>query len=126
MGNFGAPVHLEATSSNASGAGGTPFLLYPSGSKTAFTLASTQYLTITDIIFISTAEAAYVLAFDAAIATSAGGALGTIIAKGKATKEGGLAHHFETPMTGPKGVMPYLCADVGQVDCILVGYIQNT
>jgi hypothetical protein len=120
---FGEPIHLEAYGANASPAV-IPFVLYKAGSKTAFTLKSTQYITITDIIFSSTAGGTFAVAFEtlASVVPTAG----TRIAVGEASVAGGLAHHFETPMEGMKGVTPSLFADAGQVDCVMTGYVNET
>jgi hypothetical protein len=120
----GNPVHLEASDDDASA--GINFTMYRSGSTTAITLGAGQYLTITDVVFISTAGGVYTLAFDALLSGSHAADAGTWIAKGNADAVGGLAHHFETPRTGPKGVMPRLLAAAGQVDVVLTGYIQET
>jgi hypothetical protein len=115
---FGDPVHGEVISADASGAG-VAVTLYPGGSLTARTLASNEFLTITDVIFISTAGGVYDLIFG----TSAGA--GKHIVKGDADALGGLAHHFETPIAGPVGVTPLLIAAAGQVDLVITGYINR-
>jgi hypothetical protein len=124
--NIGDPVHLEVDTSDAHAAGGVVFRLYKAGSKTAISLASNQWVTITDILLIMTAGGAYVIAFDAALTTSTDGTQGTLIAKGNAGTKGGMAHHFETPIEGLKGVLPYICADAGVLTCVLTGYIQES
>ena len=113
----GDPVHGEIISTDASGAG-VAVTWYPSGSTTARTLASDEYLAITDVLFISTAGGVYDLVFGAV-----GG--GKHIAKGNAAALGGLAHHFETPVVGVKGVNALLIAEAGQVDLIVQGYIAK-
>jgi hypothetical protein len=115
---FGDPFHGEVISADASGAG-VAVALYPAGTTTARTLLSTEFVTITDVILISTAGGVYDLIFG----TSAGA--GKHIAKGNASALGGLAHHFETPIAGPAGVVPLLIAAAGQVDLIVTGYINK-
>ena len=110
----GDPIHGEVSSADASG--GVAFTLYPAGSVTARTLASNEFVVITDIIFIATVGGAYAL-------VAAADSAGRRIAKGIADAKGGLAHHFETPRTCPVGVTPKLIAAAGQVDCIITGYI---
>jgi hypothetical protein len=112
----GDPVHGEVVSADASGAG-VAVLWYPSGSQTARTLLSTEFVTITDVILISTAGGVYDLIFG----TTTGA--GKHIVKGNADALGGIAHHFETPLTGPVGVNARLIAAAGQVDLIISGSI---
>ena len=114
----GDPVKGEIVSADASGAG-VAVTWYPAGSATARVLASDEYLAITDILFISTAGGVYDLIFG----TTTGA--GKHIAKGNAAALGGLAHHFETPAVGPKGVNALLIAAAGQVDLIVQGYIAK-
>jgi hypothetical protein len=116
--HIGDPVHGEVISANASGAG-VAVILYTSGTATVRTLAANEYLTITDVILISTAGGVYDLIFG----TAAGA--GKHIVKGIADAKGGLAHHFETPQTGPIGVNALLIADAGQVDLCVTGYITK-
>jgi hypothetical protein len=113
----GEPFHAEVVSADASG--GVAFTLYSAGSATSRTLLSTEYVVITDLIFISTAGGTY------KIVAGTADAAGKRVAKGNAEALGGLAHHFETPFTCPKGVVPYLIAAAGQVDCVLTGYISQ-
>jgi hypothetical protein len=115
---FGDPVHGEVVSSDASG--GMAFTLYTAGgAPTARTLLSTEYMTVTDVIFVSTAGGTYDVVFGPAEG------VGLRVIKGNAEVKGGLAHHFETPRVGPKGFTPYLFAASGQVDCIITGYINK-
>jgi hypothetical protein len=114
----GDEVHMEVSSANAGGTA-IPFVLYNMASTTARTLLATEFVTVTDIIFISTAGGAYTLT------AGASDGAGKRIAKGNAAALGGLAHHFETPFCCPAGVLPYLIAAAGQVDCVLTGYISQ-
>ena len=112
----GDPIHMEAV--RASGAANTTFLLYKAGSATAFTLASTQYISITDIIFISTSGGTYAIVADT-------DAAGRRVAKGNADALGGLAHHFEEPYVCPVGVTPVLIAADGIVACTMQGFLTD-
>jgi hypothetical protein len=114
----GDPVHLEVSSANEGGTAITA-LIYPAGSATALTLGANDYLTITDVVYISTAGGAYSFCFGAADAA------GIRIVKGNAEALGGVAHSFETPRSGPKGVTPRLIAAAGQVDLVATGYITR-
>jgi hypothetical protein len=113
----GDPVHGEVVSTDASGAG-VAVTWYPAGSVTARTLAADEYLAITDVLFISTAGGVYDLVFGAV-------GDGKHIVKGNAAVLGGIAHHFETPVVGMKGVNALLIAAAGQVDLVLQGFIAK-
>ena len=115
---YGELVHLEAASADAH-TNAAVFAMYNAGSLTARVLLASEWLTITDVVFHSAAGGTYTLSFGASAA-------GRLIAKGTVGVTSGLAHHFETPRSGPKGVMPVLLAAVGVVDCVLCGYIQKT
>lgn len=121
---FGEPLHMEVSDANSSPAKLT-FLLYKGASTTAYTLKDNEYIVVTDIIFFSTAGGAFTIAFDATLASSTGGVAGTLIAKGSAAAQGGVAHHFETPMEGMKGITPTMFAAAGRVDCVMQGYITE-
>jgi hypothetical protein len=110
---------LEISDANA---GGTILTatIYPQGSLTARTLAATEILYITDLIYISTAGGAYSIIFG----TTDGA--GKRIAKGNADALGGLAHHFETAVAGPVGVVPGIIAAAGQIDLVMTGFICQT
>jgi hypothetical protein len=122
---YGELVHLEVSSTDLHTTAGV-FKIYNAGRTEERTLKSTEYLTITDIIFHSAAGGTYTLAFDAALSSSHAADAGTWIAKGTVGVTSGLAHHFETPRSGPIGVKPKLLAAAGQVDCVLCGYIQQS
>jgi len=115
--DYGNPVHGEVSSADASG--GVTVLLYPSGSATAITLGATEFLTITDVILVSTAGGVYALVADT-------DAAGRRIVKGNAEALGGIAHTFETRITCPKGVTPKLIAAAGQIDLVISGYITRS
>jgi hypothetical protein len=110
-----APVHLEVVSADASA--GVAFTLYAAGSTTSRALAGTEILMITDIIFVSTAGGTF------NIVAGNADAVGKRIAKGNVAATGGLVYQFATPFKCPVGVLPYLFAAAGQVDCVLTGYI---
>jgi hypothetical protein len=118
----GDEVHGEVISSNASG--GVAVTFYDAGSPTtgnsvaARVVKATEFVVITDVILISTAGGVYDLVADTAAA-------GRHIVKGNAAALGGIAHHFETPITCPQGVVPTLFAAAGQVDMIVSGYFSQ-
>ena len=116
MSHPGDPIHMSVSSTDASQ--GIAFAIYPDGSATARTLLSTEFVHVTDIIFISTAGGTYAIVANT-------DAAGKRLAKGNAAALGGLAHHFETPFTCPKGVVPVLIAAAGQVTCVMQGYITG-
>ena len=117
MSRVGEPIHMEVNSSNASA--GVAFKLYNSSSLTERTLLATEYIGVTDIIFVSTVGGAY------NILAAAADTAGARIARGSAAAQGGLAHHFETPYVCPVGVTPTLIADAGQVTCVLQGFVTE-
>jgi hypothetical protein len=112
----GDPIHLEVDSADSSA--GTAFTIYKAGSTAAYTLTATEYIDVSDIIFISTAGGTFSI-----VANSDAG--GKRIAKGSVDAKGGLAHHFETPYTCPIGVTPKLFAAAGQVTCVLQGFVTE-
>ena len=108
-------VHLEVVSADASG--GVAFTMYSGGAATARALAATETLVITDVLFVSTVGGTF------NIVAGTTDAVGKRIAKGNVAATGGLVHRFATPFSCPAGVLPTLIAAVGQVDCVLTGYI---
>ena len=124
--NAGDPIHGEVVSTNASG--GVAVTLYkaaPALPIAAKTLTANEYVTITDVIFISTAGGVYNLVFYPLSTGVITDGAGLRIVKGNADVLGGVAHHFETPVTGPKGYGVALIAAAGQVDLIVSGYITE-
>jgi hypothetical protein len=119
---YGDEIKGEVVSADASA--GVAATLYNAGTLTARTQLSTEFLTITDIIFISTSGGTYDLVFYPLGGAIADGA-GRRIAKGIADAHGGLAHHFETPICGPVGYGVALIAATGQVDLVVTGYISQ-
>jgi hypothetical protein len=120
----GDPIHAEVVSTDAhAGVAGT---LYPSGSNTARVQTATEFLTITDIIFIMGANGGTfdIVFYPLSTGVIADGA-GLRIAKGTLSANSGFAHHFETPMIGPKGYGVALIAAAGQVDLTMTGSIQE-
>jgi hypothetical protein len=116
---FGDPIHGEVVSADASGAG-VACTLYDQGvTATARTLAASERVTVTDVLFISTAGGAFSFIFG----TTDGA--GKRIVKGLLDAKSGVLHHFETPITGPAGVVPLLIAAAGQVDLVMTGYITK-
>lgn len=115
--NYGDPIHGEIIDANAQG-GTYPLVLYLAATATARALLPTEFLTITDILFISTAGGVYDFVMDTAAA-------GRHIIKGNAAALGGLIHSFDTPITCPVGVTPNLIVAAGQVDLIITGYVTK-
>jgi hypothetical protein len=122
MGQRGDPIKCEVVSTDASGAG-VKATIYKAGSATAYTPTAKEFISITDIIFISTAGGVYNIL--AGTSTAATDTAGLRIAKGNADVLGGLAHHFETPVVLPVGYVPWLIAAAGQVDLVLTGYVNE-
>jgi hypothetical protein len=122
----GDEVHGELSTTDASTLpANQKVIFYKDGSATVRAQLSTEFVTITDIIFISTAGGTYDLVFySLATGTIADGA-GLRIAKGVADAHGGLAHHFETPICGPVGYGVALIAAAGQVDLVVTGHISQ-
>jgi hypothetical protein len=118
----GDPFHGEVSSSNASA--GVKVTLYKAGSADAYTPLSTEYVTITDVVFVSTVGGVYNLV-GALPAGTASDVAGLRIAKGAADALGGVVFRFDTPITLPKDYVPFLIADAGQVDLIITGYISQ-
>ena len=118
MKSLGDPVHGEVDDANA-GPAAVTVLLYPNGSSTAHTLAANERLTITDFIFVSTPGGKWSCYWGT-------DGDGLRIASGNAEALGGLAHEFQTPITGPAGVAPILLGETaGQLDLTIVGYITQ-
>ena len=116
----GDPVKGEVVSTDAHA--GVAVTFYPGSSLTARVPLATEYVLITDVIFISTAGGTYNLVFYPIGGAIADGA-GLRIVKGNAEVLGGVAHHFETPIEGPRGYGVALIAAVGQVDLVVAGNI---
>lgn len=124
----GDPVKGEVVSTDTSG--GVVVTLYDAGLATARTQTVNEFLTITDLILISSGGGVYTLVFyplsTGVIPTGAWPAqAGLLIAKGNADVLGGLAHHFETPVIGPRGYGAALIATAGQVDLVLTGNLTK-
>ena len=120
--SLGNPFHAEVVSADASGVG-VKATIYKGADKTAYVPTATEFLTITDIIFISTAGGAFNIVMGTALVGADGA--GLRIAKGLVDAKSGLAHHFETPVALPVGYVPWLIAAAGQVDLILCGWITE-
>lgn len=114
----GDAFHGEVVSADASGAG-VAVTLYMAGATTAHTLAADERINVTDVIFISTAGGIYNLIFGTVDAA------GARVVKGNADALGGLAHHFDTPISGPLATGLLLIAAAGQVDLIVSGYLTK-
>jgi hypothetical protein len=121
----GDEVHGEVSSTDAHT--GTAISFYnqaPALPVATRTILATEFVTITDVLFISTAGGTYEIVFYP-IGGSIVDAAGLRVVKGNAQALGGIAHHFETPITGPVGYIPALIAAVGQVDLIVSGYVSQ-
>jgi hypothetical protein len=114
----GDPVHMEISSANA---GGTILnvAIYDAATNTARTLQADEFVSVTDLIYVTTAGGAFTILFG----TTDGA--GKRIAKGTLDAKSGLAHHFDTARTGPVGVLPGIIAAAGQIDLMLEGYISK-
>ena len=116
--NAGNPFKGEVVDANAGGAGAV-VTLYMQGEATAHTLAADERLNVTDVLFVSTTGGVYDLFFG----TSTGA--GKHVVKGNAAALGGIAHHFETPISGPLATNLWLTAAAGQIDLVVSGYITR-
>lgn len=110
----GIEVHGEASSADASS--GVALTLYEAGSTTARTLQSTETLVVTDVTLVATAGGDTRLVTDADTA-------GKRIVKGTLGTNGVLSMPLTTPFYCPRGVVPKVFAPVGQVDCVVQGFI---
>jgi hypothetical protein len=119
----GDEIHGEVVSTDASG--GVAGALYDASRTTARTQLATEILAITDIIFISTAGGTYDIVFYPLSTGVIADGAGLRAAKGIADAHGGLAHHFETPIYGPKGYGLALIAASGQVDFVFSGFLAQ-
>lgn len=122
---IGDPFKGEVSSADASA--GVAATLYRQGQTTALTLSATDRLNVTDLILISSAAVA--VAYSIVFYPLATGVIadtpGLRIAKGTADILGGLAHHFETLVSGPVGYGVALIADAGQVNLTITGGVSK-
>jgi hypothetical protein len=116
MEDKGDPIHGEVVSANASG--GVAAKLYSAGTATERTLATTEYLEITDIIFDCETGGTYAFVADS-------DAVGRRIAKGEAAANTQVIVNFSSPFVCPKGVTPKLIADAGNVALLFQGRIRT-
>ena len=114
----GDPVHGEVSSADASG-GISVSLFTGGGAAAARTVASSEFLTITDIIFLTTAGG------DAALVADSDAAGKRIFKHSDFEVKGGVAHSFSIPWECAKGVTPKLIAAAGQVDLTITGFITK-
>jgi len=126
----GDEVHGELTSTDAHVGAGVAFYNEGAPNPTTNPIAArvplaTEQVTVTDIIFVSTAGGAYTLVFYPLSTGVVTDTAGLRIAKGNAQALGGLAHHFETPRCGPPGYGVALIASIGQVDLVVTGFISQ-
>ena len=121
----GDEVHGEVISTDAHL--GVAAILYPAGAQVIAGVVqprvqlATEFFTVTDIELLMPAGGNYEIVFypiGGAIASTAG----TRIVKGQASVTGGVAHHFDTARTGPKGYGVAVIADAGQaLDVVIAG-----
>lgn len=111
--HYGEEIHGEVTSADASS--GVAFTLYDSGGVAARTLDSGEYLVITSV------SARIAAGVDALVAadTDAAGRRAAYLGAGTSFIE------LCPPFICPRGVVPKLIADAGQVDVVLQGYVQK-
>jgi hypothetical protein len=123
--SLGDPVHGEVISTDAHL--GVAAILYPAGAQVIAgvvqprTQLATEFAVVTDIELLMPAGGNYEILFyplGGAITSTAG----TRIVKGNSSVSGGVAHHFDTPRTGPKGYGVAVIADAGQaLDVVITG-----
>lgn len=120
----GDEIKGEVVSADASA--GVALTLYDRGANAGVTRTQLpiEFLTITDILLISTDGGAYNLVFFPLGGAIVDGA-GLRISLGVADVHGGLAHTFETPITGPKGYGAALIAAAGNVDLVITGNLSK-
>lgn len=105
--------------SSADASGGVALTLYLDGTVTTTTIGADEYLYITDLQLVVAAGGAAGLYAD----SDAGGRR---IAKGTYAPTGGvIPGGFNRRRKCPKGVTPKVIAPIGQVDCIIHGYIAS-
>lgn len=110
--HHGDEIHGEVSTSDASG--GVAFTLYESGSVSARTLESDEYLVITDLS-LELADAGHVVAD-----SDAAGRRVAHLPSGHSLVQ------FETPYTCPRGVTPKVFTDTAvAAEVTLQGYIKK-
>jgi hypothetical protein len=120
--SHGFPFYAEVVSADASG--GVVFTLYrpdisfTGATITAYTLAATEFLVVTDYAIVRTASGA-------AAIVGASDAAGSRLIKGVFAANGGIVHNLHTPHEFPVGVTPKLIADAGDVRAFLHGFINE-
>ena len=111
-------VSMEVDTASANSAA-VAFKIYDPITQDEITLASDEYLVITDIALITSAN------MDVTIAANTNAA-GKRIVCGTFAAGGGISHNMVTPHRCPRGVIPKLFAGAdSQVDCVMHGWIQK-
>jgi hypothetical protein len=98
---------------------GVAATIYLSGNATAYTLAATDRVNITDILLNLAGGGTYEIVF------AASDTAGQRVIKGTLPVAGHIEHHFETPIAGPLATAPTLIAAAGQVDLVMTGAITE-
>ncbi len=123
----GRPIHGELSSADQSTAAAIPFYEDSedsSGGQTALTLASDEFLSITDIIIIYAANDVLEVFLNADKDGTKDA--GETVVKGTVAANGGIAKSFLQPRAGSAGAIPYLkTGAAGQVDVNFTGFIQK-
>ena len=122
----GDEVHGEIISTDAHL--GVAATLYNAGAQVIGTTVqprtqlATEFLVVTDIELLMPAGGNYeILFYPIATGTITAGA-GLRIVKGNASVSGGVAHHFDTARTGPKGYGVAVIADAtSAIDVVITG-----
>lgn len=110
----GIPVHGEVVSADAHA--GVAFTL--SKGALAFTLGTDDTLFISDLQVVMEDAGAFAVVADS-------DAAGKRVAKGSVLGGGGVVLNFQTPFECPRGIMPKLIADAGNVSALIQGLIQR-
>lgn len=114
----GEHVHGERVVDGA-GSTATALLLYKSGSTTARSLASGEFLHITDVLISIETAADVSLLADAAAA-------GKYIFRGAMANTSVWSHSFGTPYVCPKGVVPkFTGSGSDRSSCLIEGFITQ-
>jgi hypothetical protein len=116
--NRGEPVHFERIV-DGDATTLTAVVLYTSGGVTVRTLASDEFLTVTEFQIVLESGGDYSFVADTAVA-------GRYLAFGNAAANGGIEHSARIGYTCPKGVTPkFAGAGTNRSTCIGEGYISK-
>lgn len=116
----GKEIHGELSSADASS--GVVITLYEAGTENVFTLASTEFIEITELLVVAVAGGDVRVFFG----TDATPAAGSMIARGNVGSNGGFAKSWiRTPRGGVAGDIPRLLAPIGQIDVTLTARVKR-